>query len=183
MEEYMELTEIPADKQTHLAATWLNKSAKVWYINSYKDVKPLPLLEDFLKSFKEQHSTTHSKADLIKRSETICQGTQRGANKYSTQFKMLVLQLRHKSNKTNAWATRHFLRGLDKTVHDGLIPHLHEENTLDDLIKKAANIARNVEFGRSLDQSFRSSTLRSSNAPPSHSSTGGISTVPTKSTS
>ena len=76
VEEYMELAEISIDKQTRLAATWLSDSAKVWYINSYQDVKPLPSLKDFLKSFKEQHLTAHSKADVIKRSETIRQGTQ-----------------------------------------------------------------------------------------------------------
>ena len=56
-----------------------------------------------------------------------------------------------------------------------MIPHLKEEDTLDSLIKQAANIARNVEFGKSLDQGFRSTTPRStygttlprSSTPPS----------------
>jgi hypothetical protein len=76
VEEYMELADIPDEKQTRLAATWLSDNAKVWYINTYKDVKPLPSLEDFLKAFKEQHLTAHSKADVIKRAETIRQGAQ-----------------------------------------------------------------------------------------------------------
>ena len=41
----MELAEVPADKQTHLAATWLTETAKIWYMNTYKDVKPLPSLD------------------------------------------------------------------------------------------------------------------------------------------
>ena len=132
VEEYMELAEIPADKQTRLAATWLSDTAKIWYINTYKDVKPLPSLEVFLKAFKEQHLTAHSKADVIKRAETIRQGTQRGANEYSTEFKMLVHQLGYKTNEPDAWVTRHYLRGLDRTVREGLIPHLEEEDTLDE---------------------------------------------------
>jgi hypothetical protein len=182
VEEYMELAEIPADKQTRVAATLLGDTAKMWYINTYKNVKPLPTLEVFLKAFEEQHLTAHSKADVIKRAETIRQGTQRGANEYSTEFKMLVHQLGNKSNEPDAWVTRHYLRGLDRTVREGLIPHLAEEDTLDSLIKKATNIARNVEFGKSLDQNFRSSTPRSSNAPPTRSSASGSLSTPTKST-
>ena len=190
VEEYMELADIPADKQTRLAATWLSDTAKMWYINTYKNVKPLPLLEPFLKAFKEQHLTSHSKADVIKRAETIKQGTQRSANEYSTEFKMLVQQLGYDTAKPDAWVTRHYLRGLDKAVRDGLIPHLKEEDTLDSLIKQAANIARNVEFGKSLDQGFRSATPRSaygttpqrSSTPPSAStkSTSGKSRSFTK---
>src|SRR5579859_2562831 len=162
VEEYMELADIPDEKQTHLAATWLSDNAKVWYINTYKDIKPLPSLEVFLKAFKEQHLTAHSKADVIKRAETICQGFQRGANEYSTEFKMPIHQLGNKSNEPDSWVTRHYLRGLDRTVREGLIPHLEEEDTLDSLIKKATHIARNVEFGKTLDQGSRSSAPRSS---------------------
>ena len=42
VEEYMELAEVPAEKQTRLAATWLSDTAKIWYINTYRNVKPLP---------------------------------------------------------------------------------------------------------------------------------------------
>src|SRR5205809_1037660 len=94
---------------------------------------------------------------------------------------MLVLQLGHKTNEPNVWVTRHYLRGLEKTIRDGMIPHLREEDTLDDLIKQAANIARNVEFRKSLDQGFRSSTPRSYGTPPSRSS--APSSTSTKSTS
>ena len=52
----MELAEISVVKQTRLAAAWLTDTAKIWYMNTYKDVKPLPSLEVFLKAFKEQHS-------------------------------------------------------------------------------------------------------------------------------
>ena len=57
-------------------------------LNTYKDIKPLPALEAFIKTFKEQHLTAHSKTDVIKRTETIRQETQRGTNEYSTEFKM-----------------------------------------------------------------------------------------------
>ena len=124
VEEYMELAEVPEEKQTRLAGTMLSGTAKVWYINSYKDVKPLPSLEEFIKAFKDHHLTSHSEADIIKRAETIRQGAQRGANEYSSEFKMLILQLGHKSDDPDAWVTRHYLRGLDKTVRDGLIPSL-----------------------------------------------------------
>src|SRR5437667_1649514 len=173
----MELAEVPEDKQTHFAGTMLSSTAKMWYINSYKDVKPLPLLEEFIKAFKDHHLTSHSEADIIKRAETIRQGAQRGANEYSSEFKMLILQLGHKSDDPDAWVTRHYLRGLDKTVRDGLIPSLEGKETLDTLIKKAANIARNVEFGKSLHQSFQSRHFapRSSSAPPTPFSTRGSS--------
>jgi len=121
VEEYMELAEVPEDKQTRLAGALLSDTAKVWYINSYKDVKPLPSLAEFIEAFKEHHLTSHSEADIIKRAETIRQGSQRGATEYSTEFKMLVLQLGRKSDKSDAWVPRHYLRGLDKTVRDGLI--------------------------------------------------------------
>src|SRR5947207_14645683 len=95
---------------------------------------------------------------------------------------MLILQLGHKSDKADAWITRHYLRGLEKTVRDGLIPSLEGEETLDTLIKKAANIAHNVEFGKSLDQSSQSRqfTPRSSSAPPTPFSTRGPSPGSTK---
>jgi len=156
-----------------------NDNAKVWSIDTFKDTKPLPSLAVFIKAFEEQHLTSKNKADVIKRAETIRQGTQRGANEYSTEFRMLVHQLGYETDKPNAWVTRHYLRGLDKIVREGLIPHLKEEDTLDNLIKQAANIARNVELGKSLDQSFRSST-RSSNAPPGRYSTDDTSTATTK---
>ena len=99
----------------------------------------------------------HSKADVIKRAETIRQGRQRGTSKYSTEFKMLVLQLGYKSNEPNEWVTRHYLRGLDETIRDALVPHLDwEKDTLDGLIRKANNIARNVEFGKSLKLDYGS---------------------------
>ena len=184
VEEDMELAEIPAEKQTRLAATWLSDNAKVWYINTYKDIKPLPALTVFLKAFEEQHLTAHSKADIIKRAETIRQRSQRSMNEYSTEFKMLVHQLGSKSNELDAWVTRHYLHGLDRTVREGLIPHLDEKDTLNTLIKKAANIARNVEFGKSLDYSSnRPSTSRSPSNAPARSFSGGNSSTPMKSTS
>src|SRR5579859_483656 len=167
----MELADIPDEKQTRLAATWLSNNAKVWYINTYKDVKPLPSLENFLKAFKEQHLMAHSKADIIKHTETIRQGSHREVNEYSTEFKMLVHELGNKSNEPDAWVTRHYLCGLDKTIHEALIPHLEENDKLDSLIKKATNIARNVEFGKNLDQGSRSSASHSYGVPPSRSST------------
>ena len=101
----------------------------MWYINSYKDIKPLPSLADFIKAFKEHHLTSHGEADIIKPAETIRQGTRRGANEYSTEFKILVLQLGRKSDKSDAWVTRHYLHGLDKTIRDALIPSLEGEET------------------------------------------------------
>ena len=162
VEEYMELAEVPDGKQTRLAATWLSGVAKVWYINTYRDVKPLPPLKDFIKAFEEQHLMAHSKADVIKHAETICRGSQRGTSEYSTEFKMLILQLGYKSNEPNDWVMHHYLRGLNKTVRDNLVPHLDKEkDTLDVLIKKANNIARNVEFGKSLDYGFNCPTSAS----------------------
>lgn len=180
IEEYMDLAEVPAEKQTRLAATLLSDNAKVWYINTYKDIKPLPLLDVFLKALKEHHLTSHNEADIIKRAETIRQGAHRGANEFSTEFKMLVLQLRYKLDEPNAWITRHYLRGLDKTVRDGLIPSLEGKETLDTLIKKATNIARNIEFGKSLDQP-RQSIPRSSGAASTRYPTVNSSSTPAKS--
>ena len=65
------------------------------------------------------------------------------------EFKMLVLQLEKLPIR---WVTRHNLRGLNKYVHSGLVPFLEGEKSLDVLVKKACNIARNVEFGKSLEQ-------------------------------
>ncbi len=90
VEEYMELAEVPEAKQTHLAGTRLSGDAKIWYINTYKDVKPLPALSEFIKAFKEHHQASHSDADTIKHVETIRQGARRNTSQYSTEFKMLV---------------------------------------------------------------------------------------------
>ena len=76
VEEYMELTEVPEDKQTHLAGTLLSGNANVWYINLYKDVKPLRSFDKFIKAFKDHHLTSHNEVDIIKCAETIRQGIQ-----------------------------------------------------------------------------------------------------------
>ena len=55
IEEAMELSEVPEEKQTHLAGTQLVGDAKIWYINTYKDGKPLPSLGEFIKAFKDHH--------------------------------------------------------------------------------------------------------------------------------
>src|SRR5437667_645829 len=94
---------------------------------------------------------------------------------------MLAQPLGYDAAEPGSRVTRHYLFGLYKALRYGFIPHLKEEDTLDDLIKQAANIARNVEFGKSLDQGFRSSTPRSYGTPPSRSS--APSSTSTKSTS
>ena len=106
-------------KQTRVAAILLSDDAKVWYINLYKNVKSS--FDEFIKAFKDHHLTSHSETDIIKRAEIIRQGTQRGANEYSIEFKMLILQLGQKSEKPDAWITRHYLRDLDKIVHDRFV--------------------------------------------------------------
>ena len=74
IEEYMELAEVPEERQTRLAGTMLTGDAKIWYINMYKDVTPLPPLDQFLQAFKDHHQASHSDSDIIKCVETICQG-------------------------------------------------------------------------------------------------------------
>src|SRR5271170_1747576 len=96
---------------------------------------------------------------------------------------MLINQLGHMSTEANVWVTTYYLRGLDKTVRDGILPHLEDKDTLDDLIKKVSNVARNVDFGKGLERSFRSSSPHSSNAPPSRPYNSGPSLGPTESTS
>jgi hypothetical protein len=147
-EEYMALAAVPKDSQTRLAGSWLDGTAKIWYMNTYQEVDPLPEFSVFIKAFKEHHQTSHSDADLIKRVESIRQGFKRNTSEYSTEYKMLIIQL---GKPDPRWATHHYLRGLDRNVRSGLIPSLTGEETLDALIKRAGNVARNLDFGKSLD--------------------------------
>src|SRR5437667_6872098 len=95
---------------------------------------------------------------------------------------MLAQPLGYDAAEPGSRVTRHYLFGLYKALRYGFIPHLKEEDTLDSLIKQAANIARNIEFGKSLDQGFRSATPRSAyGTTPQRSSTPA--SASTKSTS
>ena len=84
---------------------------------------------------------------------------------------MLVLQL---GKPDLRWVTRHYLRGLDKDVRSGLIPFLEGEESLDTLMKKACNIARNVEFGKSLEQPVQPSRNFISRSTISNTSLSGL---------
>ena len=138
VEEYIDLAQIPAEFQTRFAGTLLNGQAKVWYINTYKDVKPLPPLDEFLEAFKEYHQTINGEADIITRVETIRQDT-RTTNQFCDELKMLIAQLGPKTDLR--WTHVHFFRGVDKNVHRAMIPFINGDENLDELIKKACNIA------------------------------------------
>ena len=181
VEEYMELAGIPDALQTRLAGTWLSGDAKVWYINTYKDVKPLPALAEFIVTFKEYHQVTNGEADIIDRVETIHQD-QRTVNQFCAEFKLLINQL-GKGKSDLRWVHRHFLRGINKRVRSAMVPHLGGEETLDELVKKACNIARNYEFGKSLENQSQPTKPRYSSPRPSGNNTSSSTSTPAKSKS
>ena len=181
IQEYIELAEIPIKSQVRIAALLLNGTPKQWYINTYQDVTPAPTLKQFIDAFKEHHLTAHSTADVLVRAETVLQGTRRGVSEFSTEFKMFVIQLGHKTDQPNVWVTRHYLRALDDRISDRLITTLDPKGTLDNLITKAANIARNIELGKSTTNSQSRQTTPSSFRPPGAASRGTTSSASTKS--
>jgi len=85
IQEYMDLAEVPENKQTRLAGTYLSGIAKSWYINKYADVTSLPPLADFLANFKKHHTRTNNAVTIIRRIETMKQG-HRPAADYGTEF-------------------------------------------------------------------------------------------------
>jgi hypothetical protein len=173
IKEYMELAEVPIKNQVRVAALLLDGTPKQWYINTYKDVTPLPTLEEFIKAFKAHHLTAHSHADILIRAQTMLQGTRRSVSEFSTEFKMLVIQLEHKTDVYNPWSTHHYLRGLNDTISTPLVNALGSADTLDDLITKAANIARNNDLGKSTENSHLRQTTTSSSFRPSGTSNRG----------
>src|SRR5579859_6377816 len=65
VEEYMELADIPNEKQTRLAATWLSDNAKVWYIIRTKTLSRSPRLENSLKHLKNNTLQPTAKRMLL----------------------------------------------------------------------------------------------------------------------
>ena len=74
---------------------------------------------------------------------------------------MLIMQL---SEFDIRWVTYHYLCGLDREVSAGLVSSLSGGETLDELVKRACNVARNLEFGKSLDFAPSSQLSRLSNS-------------------
>jgi Retrotransposon gag protein len=109
VEEYLELSHVPAETQTKFASLFLDKEAKTWYRNTYANVRPLPALDDFLKAFKEQFLAFHGDDDIIKRLGEIDQGS-KTTSQYSTEFQMLIIQL---GKTDNRFAKHNYMRGLN----------------------------------------------------------------------
>jgi hypothetical protein len=81
--------------------------------------------------------------------EDIEQGTNRTTGEYSIEYEMLV-------NKLSAAGTpklkqHHYLPDLNKTVHKVAVSTLQVNEPLKHLIRRCCEIARNVEFRKSLE--------------------------------
>ena len=166
IEEYMELAQVPANAQTKWAGIFLEKEAKTWYRNTYAKVRPLPALDVFLEAFKEQYLTSHGDDDIINRLEEIEQGS-RMTSEYSTEFQSLVLQLGETDDR---FVRKHYMRGLHWRVRNAMLPNFTGKESLTELIKHAAVISRNLEFGKSLESKTRSSSPAESKKRSSSSS-------------
>lgn len=177
VKEFVDLSDVPENKQTRIAAAFLDKDAKIWYRNNYADVDAPPALDDFLKAFKDQFLVTHSVDDIISRIRDIEQGTD-PVGKYSNDFQMLVLQL---GDTDPRLMKPDYLRGLYFKIRKALIPTLTGDETLKDLIKKATNIARALEFEKTLKTETRSSSsesrVRPSPAPTTRAPRSGGTSV------
>jgi hypothetical protein len=167
VEEYIELAQIEEKTQTRLAGYMLSGEAKIWYINTYKDVKPLPSLEKFLEAFKEHHQATNSEADMITRVETMSQDT-RTTSEFCNEFKLLITQLGPKADLR--WVHKHFFRAVDRNICRAMIPYFNGDEKLDNLIKKACNIARNDALRKSLDRQAPAPKPRYSSPRPTGNS-------------
>ena len=182
VEEYMDLAKIAAEDQTRHAGTLLSGQAKTWFINTYQGVHPRPSLNAFLAAFKEQFQGSQNNGDIIRRVETIDQGTWTVAQ-YSTEFEMLILQLGKEVG--HDWSTGHYLRGLNKGVRLAVLPALTGEETLKVLIRRAATVARNLDYGKDLERKMTSTTPRftgsTSNSNSSRSGTPAASGTLSKS--
>ena len=164
IEEYMALSGVPEDAQTRWAGIFLDKEAKVWFRNTYGS-GPFPALDDFLKTFKAQFLASHSDDDIIIRLSKIEQGS-RSTMQYSTEFQMLVLQL---GKPDNRYAKHDYMRGLHWRVRNALLSGMTGEETLEQLVNKACLIARNLDFGKSLESKTRASLSAVSSTAPSSS--------------
>jgi len=142
VEEYMDLAEIPAAKQTRVAAIFLDKDAKTWYRNNYANSNPSPALKDFLQAFKAQFLITHSADDIVNHLRDIDQGSD-NIGRYSTDFEALVLQLGPETD--SRLVKPDYLHGLHYKTRNALIPTMTEQETLKELINKAIIIGRNLE--------------------------------------
>jgi hypothetical protein len=96
--------------------------------------------------------------------EEIEQGNSRTTSGYSIEFEMLALQLG--TAGTLDFKRRHYLRGLPRTVRNVAISTLKVDEPFKDLVKRCCEIARNVEFGKSLE--------RKTPAPSQSSSRPGV---------
>ena len=149
VEEYMDLAEIPAAKQTCVAAIFLDKDAKTWDRNNYANSNPSPALKDFLQAFKAQFLVTHSADDIVNRLRDIDQGSD-NIGKYFTDFEALVLQLGLETD--SRFVKPDYLHGLHYQTRNALIPTMTGQETLKELINKATIIGRNLEYGKSFNE-------------------------------
>jgi Ty3 transposon capsid-like protein len=145
--EYMDLSEVPADRQTRYAGAFLTGEAKTWFRNNFPDTRNLPALDDFLDDFKEQFLAAPDDDDLLQRLETIQQG-ERPLAQYTTEIELLILQL---GSKDPRLGKRHYLRGLHHKIREGMIAALTGRETLKDLIKRANVVTRNLELAKILE--------------------------------
>jgi hypothetical protein len=170
----MNVSEVPADRQTHYAGAFLTGEAKIWFRKDFPDTHNLPALDDFLDEFKEQFLASHDDDDVLQRLETIQQGDWPLAQ-YTTEVDLLILQLGSKDPRLEK---RHYLWGLNQKIGGGMIAALTGKEMLKDLIKLANVVARNLELAKSLDESTSpGQSSRSSATKPRSSTPAGPSTT------
>ena len=73
IKDYLKLSDTDIAKQTHIASTYLEGTAKIWYITKYGDAE-LPSLKDFLKAFKEHFLDGDSAINAAHHIENDTQG-------------------------------------------------------------------------------------------------------------
>src|SRR5436305_14918178 len=92
VEQYLTLTETANNKQTKIAAFYLSKVPKAWYINSYGSTNTVISLEDFLKAFKSFFLSATETQDVYSSIDNLKQG-KRSAKEYITEYKLISAQL------------------------------------------------------------------------------------------
>lgn len=142
VEQYHELTDTPANKQTKFAASYLTGTAKTWYINNYVKKDVIPPLNEFLGAFKKFFSSATETQDVFRSLEKLRQDN-RSTTEHITEFKLLAAQL---DKSDLEWIRYTFFRGLNRKLAEAVVNDLKKDDDLDVICDKTLQKASVTEL-------------------------------------
>jgi hypothetical protein len=133
IKQYLLLTGTPEDQRTPIAATYLQGTAKTWYITMFtKPGAETPSLDNFLAAFKKRFLSATEREDIFAALETLKQGTGT-AQVYTDEFKLLTSQLEITDlSLLRMW----FIRGLNPILARAVVNDLVEGDDVDEMCRK-----------------------------------------------